>query len=252
MPRPEQLNTWDGRYTIEKWWDLMIAAQEKRGQIELLRGFVSENDLVFDIGASRGSMTLLFRQLGCRVIAVDPLLTYFDEFGWKWDDDEMVTPVPLGVSDIPGQRTFRFRRGIPWISSIDQAWYTKSAHARFYRDRVCDLSVIHVVTLDNLIEKYGIPRFIKIDVEGHENYVIAGLSQPVNGLSLEFHEDWIPWAALVRLSEMANYEFNYSLNRTETFVMDEWIDHVTLVDYMRAHLTKEGDLSWGDIYARQI
>jgi FkbM family methyltransferase len=246
---PEEFFTWDGKYTISEWWDLMVEAQAERGQIELLRRFVNKGDLIFDIGASRGSMTLLFRQLGARVIAVDPLFSFFKEFEWKWGEDEMVVPVEAAVSNVDGMTKMRFREGVPWISSIDSAWITKSTHARFYNDNVCENIRVPTVSMDTLIDIHGVPKFAKIDVEGHENHVIAGLTKAIPGLSLEFHEDWIPWSALVRLSTMAEYRFNYSMNRTSTYVLDEWTDHETLVGYMREHLEKAGKASWGDIYA---
>jgi hypothetical protein len=41
------------------------------------------------------------------------------------------------------------------------------------------------VTLDDLIGTYGRPFFVKIDVEGHEYNVLAGLRRPVPYLSFE-------------------------------------------------------------------
>jgi FkbM family methyltransferase len=43
-----------------------------------------------------------------------------------------------------------------------------------------------MTTLDELIGKHGVPVFIKIDVEGFEEAVLQGLSQPVRALSFEF------------------------------------------------------------------
>ena len=44
---------------------------------------------------------------------------------------------------------------------------------------------VPTTTLDQLIAKYGKPDFIKIDVEGFEEHVLKGLSQPVSYLSFE-------------------------------------------------------------------
>jgi hypothetical protein len=44
---------------------------------------------------------------------------------------------------------------------------------------------VSTITLDLLIEKYGVPDFIKIDVEGFEEKVLHGLSQRISFLSFE-------------------------------------------------------------------
>jgi hypothetical protein len=52
---------------------------------------------------------------------------------------------------------------------------------------VWDRSIeVPVTTLDALIDAHGVPSFIKIDVEGFEGEVLAGLTKPVTALSFEF------------------------------------------------------------------
>jgi hypothetical protein len=71
---------------------------------------------------------------------------------------------------------------------------------------------IEVTTLDSLIEEFGSPGFIKIDVEGYEFEVLSGLSRPVRALSFEFPEYLAAASQRVeRLCSLGNTEFNYSL-----------------------------------------
>jgi hypothetical protein len=42
------------------------------------------------------------------------------------------------------------------------------------------------VTIDELIARYGHPRYIKLDVEGYERQALEGLSRPCALLSAEF------------------------------------------------------------------
>src|SRR5262249_60695009 len=46
---------------------------------------------------------------------------------------------------------------------------------------------VNVVTLDSLIDEFGVPDYIKIDVEGFDLEVLRGLSQPIALLSVEFN-----------------------------------------------------------------
>ena len=62
---------------------------------------------------------------------------------------------------------------------ITKEFIDKVSNGRF-KDYVWDKSYeVPVDTLDNMIEKYGTPKFIKIDVEGYEYEVLQGLTKKV-------------------------------------------------------------------------
>jgi len=102
-----------------------------------------------------------------------------------------------------------------------------------------------------LINIYGLPSFIKVDVEGFENQAVATLSTPVKGLSMEFHRDWIPWAAMEHMDSLGKYEWNYALDHRGQFV-GTWGTRGRLITALSKKLTKEGKGSWGDIYGRLV
>jgi hypothetical protein len=70
-----------------------------------------------------------------------------------------------------------------------------------------------MTTLDRLIEQYGTPSFIKIDVEGFEYQVVKGLTQPVKTLSLEFTPEFIEstFKCIDHLQRLGNIRLNYSM-----------------------------------------
>ena len=46
---------------------------------------------------------------------------------------------------------------------------------------------VDVVILDSLIDEFGVPDYVKIDVEGFDLEVLRGLSRPIALLSFEFN-----------------------------------------------------------------
>jgi FkbM family methyltransferase len=251
-----EARTYDGQYTMAQWWAL--AEDKERECLPVFAQLIRKGDLVFDIGANVGRKAWIFRQLGARVIAVDPLYAwkakYVPEFYWKLGQDRDIVTEPYAVTDRP-EVEISINRFMPYISSIDKPWMTESAHGAadqpYYRPTSLEKRAVKGITLDALIKVYGYPRFIKVDVEGHEDTAIRTLSHPVYALNMEFHHDWIPHAAIAHLNGLAAYEWNYVLNNTGVFVLPAWRDSGTVLAYMAEHLTVSGDDSWGDLYARR-
>ncbi len=95
-------------------------------------------------------------------------------------------------------------------------------------------SPIEIVTLDGLIARYGVPDFIKIDVEGYEDAVLRGLSHPVKALSFEFTtiaRD-VAMSCFDRLSALADYRYNWALGESQTLTFDRWISDAEMADLL--------------------
>ena len=108
---------------------------------------------------------------------------------------------------------------------------------------------VSVVTLDSLIETYGAPEFCKIDVEGYELEVLAGLSRPVAGLSIEFVHGALEEAVACvrRIRELGPYRFNIVVGERRDFGFDAWATADEIIDWLTVG---SGGTSSGDIYAR--
>src|SRR6185503_14073419 len=84
---------------------------------------------------------------------------------------------------------------------------------------------VRVTTLDALIRDFGVPVFTKIDVEGFEDAVLQGLSQPLPALSFEFHPH-LPGPALRSIELLARrglYCMNYVLEEQFRWQLDRWV-----------------------------
>ena len=109
---------------------------------------------------------------------------------------------------------------------------------------------VKVTTLDALIAEHGLPRFVKIDVEGFESEVLAGLSQAVSGLSFE----WTPEipdnasACIARLGSLGNYQYNYSWGESMRLARPQWLPPEAMLRVIE-EFAGENQI-FGDIYAR--
>ena len=103
-------------------------------------------------------------------------------------------------------------------------------------------------TLDRLILRYGLPKLLKIDVEGFEAHVLAGLTKAVPVISFEFTtiQREVAEACLVLLETLGPYRFNVAIGESQMLELGEPASADAMGDYLRG-LPHEANS--GDVYA---
>lgn len=211
--------------------------------------FVSPGDLVFDVGANRGDRTETFVQLGARVVAVEPS----EEMAARLERIFRYCPVEVeavGLARATGVLQLHVCDTSAECSSFSKEFMERQSR-RTPGLRWTPKEQVPVVTADSLIQKYGVPRFMKIDTEGFEREVLAGLSHPIPSLSFEV----LSWNSadyvrelLGQASRLDNYEFNLSFEESLVFELPIWGDAGAVWDALR----RSDPTGWryGDVYAR--
>jgi FkbM family methyltransferase len=211
--------------------------------------FVAPGGLCFDIGAHAGNRVRCWRQLGARVIAIEPQPDFVRLLEWLFGRDSHVTIVPLAVGRSAGSAELLVSERTPTVTTLSRAWVEKvQRDPGFAAVKWTRGPEIEVVTLDMLIARHGTPEFIKIDVEGYEAEVLAGLTTPIRALSFEYlpAARGVAFECVDRLEGLGRYRFNWSLGESHRLVSEQWLDAAAL----RAHLGALSDRSVsGDIYA---
>ena len=131
-----------------------------------------------------------------------------------------------------------------WIHATQQS-------GRFKNYKWDKTEKVPVTTLDKKIKVYGIPKYIKIDVEGYELEVLKGLSNPVQNISIEFTAEDIEnsYKCIDYISTLGDFTFNYSIGESLILKNHEWKSKDN-IKFSLAKVCKEENKAWGDIYAK--
>lgn len=217
----------------------------------MYRSFVREGDLVFDVGAHLGDRSAVFATLGARVVALEPQPHVARWLRRIVGRNERITVRQEAVGPEPGTARLAVSLRTPTMSTLSAPWRdaVQAANPGARGVRWEDSVEVRVVTLDALIECYGVPSFCKIDVEGYEAEVLAGLTHPVRSLSVEFVSGHLEGASACvhRIRELGPYRFNAVRGEGRDFVFPAWGDADAVLTWLEEGA---GGASSGDVYAR--
>lgn len=188
-----------------------------REGIALYRQFVRRGDLCFDIGANIGNKTEMLLSLGASVVSVEPqpdLAREIKARGAHYGSRSIVLESAIGENE--GNARLQLKQATALASLLDD-----------WTGLTTGTLDVRVTTIDKLIECYGEPHFIKIDVEGYELQTLRGLSYRVPFVSLEYHCDE-RCAALAReciylLRRHGSVEINATGGDGHSLLFGEWI-----------------------------
>jgi FkbM family methyltransferase len=215
--------------------------------------------LVFDIGANHGEHTAAFLSLGARrVVAVEPqpevAKVIVDAFPNEIESGALVVRTQAVGSENGSGKLFPATDAGKSMSTLSTRFVELSAAAGRKWDETQAFEV-EIVTLDSLIDEYGIPNYVKIDVEGFDLEVLRGLSKPVPLLSFEFNTQ----PGLLELGErcvnqvasLGGYEFNYQAEAPgmTSLQFDKWVSAGVMLYTLRHDITRSR--LFGDIFARR-
>lgn len=214
----------------------------------LYRPFLPPGSLAFDIGAHLGDRSAAFHALGARVVALEPqpLLA-------RWCRRMVgrhITLLPLAAGATPGDAELAVSPANLTVSTLAAQWREQIGrhNAGFAHLDWAARERVAVTTLDALISEYGEPAFIKIDVEGFEADVLAGLSRPITALSVEFVAGAldVSHACVERLSLLGDYRYNIVAGEQRHFRWAHWKSAAEVHAWLQAGAD---GLASGDIYA---
>ena len=211
-----------------------------------VKKFLNTNDLFFDVGAHLGDKSKELIKNKINVVMIEPQPECLKELKKLYSKNPFVTIIPMGLGRSKQKLEMSISSKQPVISTFAEHWKT----GRF-SESVWDKKItVDITTLDELIKKFGDPKFIKIDVEGFEHEVLLGLTKKSGIISFEFASEFIEnaYKSIDYLISIGYTEFNYSLGERRKFYT-QWSNANTIKEGLKNNI-KEDDLLWGDLYCK--
>lgn len=207
--------------------------RDDRDALNFYGQFVQEGDLVFDIGANVGIKTKHFLGLGAKVICLEPLDEAFEQLEFVFGRDPAVTLLRAAVSSEHGKVKLHPCLDEPGLSSVSSEFIERSRYTALRKWGVP--RTVESRTLDALIDEFGKPAYIKLDVEGGEADAIKGLTHPISVVSFEFHAELpdILENCLSELARIAPYQLNFTLGDRLAYEASCWSDAESLIRRLR-------------------
>jgi FkbM family methyltransferase len=206
--------------------------------------------LVFDIGANVGLFSGVFSSLGASVVAVEPNPDCIRHIELSYASAKISTIQAiagprngLATINVSDKRDDLSSVSVEWIAAVQRE------HGD-YKALWSRLLTVPMVTLDTLVDHYGLPNFIKIDVEGFEEGVLDGLSNPPALLSFEFNSLYLD--ATFRCLDKGLFNigstFNFAIGDPVRFELGNWVGREQL---KKALNTMKGRERYGDVFVKR-
>jgi len=204
--------------------------------------------MYFDIGCNVGSWSLANIHSCDKIIAVEASNYTFNNLVENCKNDNIIL-LNYAVCNNNGNDITFYHAHSDVLSTLNKDWLV-SPKSRFYGRPYVEI-ICKTITIDNLIEQYGLPELIKIDVEGGEYECVSSLTQKVNTLCFE-------WASETNdisykcIDHLLNLGFNrFYLQNSDEYTFrpqeNEYYDETTIKNKL-SDTTPKND--WGMIWCK--
>ena len=132
------------------------------------------NDLIYDIGMHKGEDTDFYLRKGFRVVAIEANAELCEECKRKFRvevDSGQLTIINKAISDTAGTINFFLNEKNSLWGTANLEWVARN-EARGANSRPVK---VEATTINDVVVQFGVPYFMKIDIEGSDFLCLDGL-----------------------------------------------------------------------------
>lgn len=192
-------------------------SKELNSEVEFYKALLKDYNIIFDVGANHGNKTSPFLKIAKKVIAFEPDKSNVEFLKLRFRNTKNIIIEPLAISDKIGAAIFFVVNNGSGLNTINKS--------RAHQLNIKTDYPVQTTTIDEMIKIYGLPSFIKIDVEGHELEVLQGLSHAISLIVFEANLPTAIRQTLLSLDKIhslcANYHFNYGFD--VGLISEKWL-----------------------------
>ena len=245
--------TWLNDFLLERkiMRNFLVCSSLEFEQVNFYKQFIKRNELVFDVGCNVGCRTKLFLNLGAKVVGFEPQENLCNHLEGHLKRNKRFTLERTALGSKVGVSKIKISDAHV-LSSMSDRWIEATKKSgRFEQYNWNQSQEVPVTTLDEHIKKHGIPKFLKIDVEGYEFDVLQGLTCPLNFVSIEFTAEDIENTikCLDYLTSLGKCSYRYALGESLSFSDCKWTDGNEFIVHLKK-LCLNNPRYWGDVYVK--
>jgi len=210
--------------------------------------FIRSGDLVFDVGANLGFRSKIFLAMEATVVALEPQESCANFLRRTLDSRGHFHLIKMAAGPAPGRTGMHVSEDHP-VSSLSPEWLAAVKKSGRFEQIAWDrVQEVEITTLQTVIEQFGRPAFVKIDVEGFEAEVLAGLGSAIPALSVEFTPEHTGAAEKCArlLAKLGDYECRHCFGDRPDWWADRWMSF----EELSPQLAAINGIDFADIYFR--
>ena len=171
------------------------------------------NSVIFDIGMHKGEDTKHYLKMGFSVIALEanPVLAKAGEEKFEnYIKEKRLEIINKGISNTNETQKF-------WINHKYSEWSSFEKELGCRGNLGCHSVEISPVNIEELIEKYGVPFYLKIDIEGYDGYCLEQIPVDKKPKYLSFEASDFDWLISAKNKGYTKFKFINQLDGFKAF-----------------------------------